>query len=364
MRAAFLDPRSVQMIRSMLADRDEEIVIYAIDVAAAIGRADLIGPELLGHASPNVRSKALELVPFDQPEIVRRLLADPDTAVRVKVVARICELEYKDRPMPAIQNFFNTGNVKLRVAAAACFSQHCDRSQAGVLRQMLTSLVEGLEENREEWKDIAEGFGHIRHPVAVDFHLSLLRHSDPGVKKRAIVAAGESQHRELAPFLIRLLPDTDFGSAAREALQNYKTAIVGTLGDVLHDANEDLEVRRQIPLVLAGIPHQATVNLLLEDLFDEDGLLRFRVISALNKLRVRDDKFHFDRERIERRIAEESAKILQYERDLALLYPDERRDLCASTAGKGPARKGKSVPASRPDPAAERGTRDPPCLDE
>jgi hypothetical protein len=72
------------------------------------------------------------------------------------------------------------------------------------------------------------------------------------------------------------------------------------------------------------------VDLLLEDLFDEDGLLRFRVISALNKLRMHEDNFHIDREQIGRRIEEESAKILQYESDLSLLYPKrDSRDLFA-----------------------------------
>jgi len=125
-----------------------------------------------------------------------------------------------------------------------------------------------------------------------------------------------------------LLSDTHWSADVRLCLREYGPRIIGTLADVLRDPTEDIEVRRNIPLVLAYYPQQESVDVLLEGLFDYDGLLRYRTIRSLVKLRMLDPDLQFDREKISLRLREESENTIWLRQVLGALYPkDESNDL-------------------------------------
>ena len=170
---------------------------------------------------------------------------------------------------------------------------------------------------------MAETLGEIPHPAAVDLHLRLFQHSDSAVKKQAILSAGRAGQRGLVPFLVPMLGDPRWAPDARLALREYGPRILGTLADVFKDPTENLEIRRNIPLVLAYIPHQESVEILLDGLFDYDGLLRFRAIRALGKLRVLDPDLRFDVQKVSLRIREECEHSLWFQQALPALYPTE-----------------------------------------
>jgi HEAT repeat protein len=202
-------------------------------------------------------------------------------------------------------------------------------SESAPIRRYLASVVGDIPEDSIRWKDVAEALGEIRHSTTLELHLKLLHHPNAEVRVEAVRSAGRAGHRALVPFLIRMLADRQFSAAAERTLQEFGPRIFGTLGDVLRDPGEPIDVRRAIPAVLAGIPHQDSVNLLLEALEDPDGKLRFEVIRALNKLRVREEAFRFDRGLLTRRIREDADKALAYRNALACLYPEPSRELLA-----------------------------------
>jgi hypothetical protein len=149
----------------------------------------------------------------------------------------------------------------------------------------------------------------------------LLQHADSTVKKAAIASAGRAGHRELVPFLIPLLGDSHYAPETRLALREYGPRILGTLADVFKDPAEDIEIRRSIPLVLAYIPQQESVDILLDGLFDYDGLLRYRAIRALGKLRLLDPDLHFDPQKVSLRLREEAENTIWHRQALTALYP-------------------------------------------
>ena len=172
--------------------------------------------------------------------------------------------------------------------------------------------------------------GEINHPAVVQLHARLMNHPNRFIRRNAIIAAGRSGHRDLVPILIQLLASRESSSMARKALQEYKDRILGTLMDILKDPGENIEIRRQLPLILEHIPSQNTVNVLIDALSDEDGLLRFRSIKALNRLRIGEQTFDFDVDAISSQIEIESEKVLWYKHSLSVLYSNkESRDLLA-----------------------------------
>ena len=330
-RSAFRDRGSLDALRAMLGERDEELVLYAMDVALSIGRKDLLPADLVKHPSPKVRLKAIEVVPLQEQELLERLRADPDVTVRAKVMARACVVGRPDSPLSLVYEQLAVPDIRLRLAALSCLAHQVGSNGTERLTRFLNAVVEDLEENSPRWKDVAEGLGEIHHAATLELHIRLLHHPNREVRKEAILSAGRVGHRDLVPVLVRLLDDREYSGAAQHALQEYGTRILGTLGDVLKDPSEPLEIRRAIPAVLGNIPHQDSVNLLLESLGDGDGLLRFRAIRALNRLRQKDENYQFDRDKISRRIRDDGEKTRGYQQALVRLYPDGKgEDLLAS----------------------------------
>ena len=321
LRAAFLEPASREAMRSMLRQKDEEVVLYAMELALAIGLKDLVTPDLFRHPSRLVRLKAVETAPLTDAETLERLLSDPDAAVRARMVARVCELDSPHRPMATIVKHLGAPDLRVRLASLACLAQHLGKAGTDTVRKHLTDIISELDDASGEWTDVAESLGEIPGTAALDLHVRLLHYADRDVRRRAVISAGRAQHRELVPILVRLLADRALAAEARDALRQYGARILGTLQDLLHDSREDIEVRRQIPLVLANIANQQSVDTLLDSLFEEDGLLRFRAIRALNKLRISGEPLRFDPEKISRRIREEGEKLDRYRHALATLYP-------------------------------------------
>jgi HEAT repeat protein len=178
-----------------------------------------------------------------------------------------------------------------------------------------------LGPDAREWEEVAEALGDIPHPEAAELHLRLLHQPDPSVKKAAILSAGRAGRRELVPFLMPLLRDLRWGADVRLCLREYGPRILGTLADVFKDPSEDIEIRRSIPLVLAYLPQQESVNILLDGLFDYDGLLRYRAIRALGKLRLLDPELRFDQRKVGLLLREESEDTMWCRQALAALYP-------------------------------------------
>jgi AAA family ATP:ADP antiporter len=322
LRMVFGDQGSVATLRTMLASRDEEVVLYAIDMALAIGRKDWVTSDLLNHPAPRVRLRALEVVAVSERELLARVQSESNSTVRASALLRASRVAQPGQPDALIAQLLSAPDLKVRLSALVCLARREDADR-GTIREVLDQTVGKLEPTSKEWKDVAETLGEIPHPAAVDLHLRLLQHSDPAVKKQAILSAGRAGRREPVPFLVPMLGDPRWAPDARVALREYGPRILGTLADVFKDPTENLEIRRNIPLVLAYIPYQESVEILLDGLFDYDGLLRFRAIRALGKLRVLDPDLRFDAQKVSLRIREECEHSVWFQQALAALYPRE-----------------------------------------
>jgi AAA family ATP:ADP antiporter len=322
LRLVFGDRGSVATLRPMLKSKDEEVVVYAMELALAVGHREWVPATLLNHPSPRVRLKAMEIVPLTGPEIVERVMLDTNSTVRARAVARVRELSEPERFEGTLSQFLQSPDMKVRLAALVHLAQTGGPEVSERLKSQLDLIAGGLSDDSPEWREVAEALGDMHHAAAVEYHVRLLHHPSRTVAKHAILSAGRAGRRELVPYLIRRLGDRRFASEARRALQDYGPRILGTLADILRDPAEDIEVRRNLPLVFSYMPHQESVDLLLECLFDFDGLLRYRAIRGLGKLRVINPELHFNSARVSLRIRDECELTLWYQQALAALYPE------------------------------------------
>jgi AAA family ATP:ADP antiporter len=318
----FSEAASVATLKTMLESRDEELVLSAMEMAAALRRPQWITPELINHPSPRVRAKAMQLAPLGDDELLERVKHDSDLSVRAGAMLRVArQTGGAGRPGRGLEEFLESPDLRVRLAALVGSAHVQDRLPPGTIRKALDRIAAELQPDSPAWVEVAEALGDIPSVEAAGLHLRLLQHSDPVVKKTAIRSAGRAGHRELVSFLIPLLSDPHWSSDVRLCLREYGTRIIGTLADRLRDPAEDIDVRRSIPLVLAYFPQQESVDVLLDGLFDYDGLFRYRTIRSLGKLRMLDPDLQFDREKVSLRLREESESTIWYGQALAALYP-------------------------------------------
>lgn len=322
-RTVFDNQLSIATLKSMLASPDEEVVMYAMETATALGRQSWIPRELATHRSARVRLKALEWAALTEEELLDRAKEDSNSTVRASAIMRASKLPVSGRAARGLDYFLESPDSRVRLSALVALSKERDGLSQGRTRQLLGDLFSELDPQSSEWKTVAGTLGEITSSEAAEFHLRLLQHADPAVRKEAILSAGRAGHREIVPFLIPLLADPRLAADVRVGLRDYGPRILGMLSDVFKDPTVELEIRRSIPLVLAYIPHQEAVDILLDGLFDYDSLLRYRAIRALGKLRLLDAELKFDTVKVSLRIREESETTLWHRQALAALYPSD-----------------------------------------
>lgn len=88
----------------------------------------------------------------------------------------------------------------------------------------------------------------------------------------------------LVPQVIALLGDDRTARAARAALRRVASDAAGQLGDALLNAKQPYRVRRRIPAILAAVPSERVVSILLGALVDERFEVRRRSAQALYAL--------------------------------------------------------------------------------
>jgi hypothetical protein len=116
------------------------------------------------------------------------------------------------------------------------------------------------------------------------------------VRRDAVRAAGRHGRRLLVPRMIELLGDGPTRDAAREGLAMFRDRVTGTLGDYLTDSGVSLEIRRELPRVLADIGTDQAARELLRYRERGDVRLAYRVLKAMNRIRSRDRSIRFPRD--------------------------------------------------------------------
>jgi hypothetical protein len=135
---------------------------------------------------------------------------------------------------------------------------------------------------------------------------------------------GKLRKRRLVPDLLDRLAHRELRTQSASALGEFGDTIVGALRDHLGDPSVAVEARREIPSIMVKIGTPAAAQVLMENLLERDTTLRFRIISALNKLQRLHPGIETDAQTLETVLA---AEILGHYRSYQIL------DKVGTTAG-------------------------------
>ena len=114
------------------------------------------------------------------------------------------------------------------------------------------------------------------------------------------------------PSLVSLLRNRRLKGRARAALVAYGEPVVDSLAFFLRDPEEDIWVRRHVPGTLAHIPSQKTVDVLVAALEERDGFIRYKVVTALERLRREHPELALKSETIEKLTIQEARRYFNF----------------------------------------------------
>jgi ATP:ADP antiporter, AAA family len=318
---AVLDRSTAELLATNLSASDPKDILYALSLFEVEQQraAHPAIPALLSHSSPEVRRKAIAILSTSRDPTVRpameRLLRDPDLNVRTEALLYLTHCAQVD-PLPLIEEVGDFADFSVRSGIVAFLARPGPAQNLEASRQMLAIMVgeNGAEAQRTK-VEAARLLGEL--PDCFDPSLStLLADTDTTVVREAIRSVGKLRKRRLVPELLDRLGHRELCPDAAKALGEFGDTIVGALRDHLGDYSIPIESRREIPSVLVRVGTPAAANVLMENLLESDTTLRFRTISALNKLCRRHPEIEADIQTLETVLA---AEILGHYRSYQIL---------------------------------------------
>lgn len=299
--AAGLERSAAELLAGKLAGGDPDEVVYALRLLATGGRhaAHPAVCGLLQHPFPAVRAEAIRVLDaagdLGAQSAIEKLLYDPDLSVRTQALLYVAHHARID-PLDRIEELGDFEDFSIRAAMVSFLAQPGATMNLEAARMLLDGMLADPDpRTRREAARLLELL-----PDEFDAQLrAVLDDSDPGQVRHGIRAVGALRKRSLVPYLVERLGDPELGADAAAALVAFGDRIVGTLRDQLSDPQTPIRIRRELPGVLASIGTRAAFQALGESVLDADTEVRYRVISALNKLQDLNPGWPLDRRMIE-----------------------------------------------------------------
>lgn len=281
-----------------LASKDRSSVLYALHLFDLIRK---------GRLTPEVK----------------RLISYKADEVRVASLGTLFE-QSETGLGPASQEELSEGGLEKEIAEIMALEAYqevmksyiektlSDRTEASAIARMEAAKAIGLMEPRS---------------AAASRLADFLEDDSVEVIRYAIESAASLKRKEDVPLLMSKLKNPSLRGDVSSALAQFGPKIIGTLGDYLADREEDPEVRRAVPGILARIGTPEAVEFLSQELVGAEAELAAEIIDSLDRLRAENPQIQFPENQIRQRLREEIRS-----RCLRLVRADEPK---AAGGGEG-----------------------------
>ena len=277
LRAALGEEEAARTLGSAIAHPDPDQALFGLYL---LGEGTL--PDLtpaLEHASPAVRTRALELLSSRRAsgyeEAARGLLDDTDDDVREAAIVylRRCGLESVERASVEVL----PEDLPFSEAVVALGAPE----QAAAAVRHIEARLQG--EGADRLGDI-QLLGAAPPEAAALLLSPLIDHEDDAIRAAAIRAAGRAGAVKLVPRLAERLGDRHWRAAATSALSDMGPEATMALVRELDDAHISLAAKRAI-IRLAGASAHAPVAASIEPLLEAERSIAWPAARALSRLR-------------------------------------------------------------------------------
>ena len=278
------DESSVRVLRQTLQADDTMQVVHALTLLPQVSHRDW-GPEvaaLLDHANPQVRGMALEYLgraaARSYADPVRALLADPDADVQAAAIETLCALEGLEAVRQVLP-FLEYDDPHIRAVTVLGLVKHTGLDGLLHTGEVFKALLDHRDARaRLEGVRVLETLqvSSFYHPL-----VALLQDPDREVQIGALRAAARVKAPELVDYLLPKLAEPHARWHAIQAVVHCIGADLDRMAALLDDADQPVEVRRQLTAVLRQQGSQEAAAVLAAHLNAPDELLRADVYQAL-----------------------------------------------------------------------------------
>jgi AAA family ATP:ADP antiporter len=308
--APVLDRSTLEIFAQNIIPSDPHAILYALSLFEVSGRgaSHPAVRELLNHPSPEVRQRTLSLLSAAGDKYVlprvEQLLHDPRLEVRTEALLYLTHHAHVD-PLVLIEELGDFPDFSIRSAMVAFLARPGETQNLAAARTLLDSMARESGPGAARTRLEAARLLSVLPDVFDEQARLLVSDDDWEVARAAIRSVGAHGKRRLVFRVLDRLGEPELVAACADALAMFGDRIVGLLRDHLSDSSVPLAVRREIPDVLVRIGSLAAQRALLENLLESDAGLRFRVLSALNKMRRDHPELTMDTQMIETVLAAE-----------------------------------------------------------
>lgn len=315
------DAATLEALVAGLGSADRREVCHSLDLLGSHGKGFLVPPTMLAHPEPDVRLRTLEILRRDGRRQavpwVEQLLSDPEPAVRTLAFRTLAALVPESLAREMGERLLDS-DPRVRSVAVAYLASHADPAWQERADSSLVQMI--ADPDIEVRQEAARAIGELDEPRFQAGLVQLLYDPDLEVIRAAIGAVEARCGRGCTsplyvPILVSHLHQRKLKHEARATLVSYGESIIPALQHFLFDNNENIWVRRALPLTIARIGGPAALASLTEALGARDPFQRAKVIRALAELRPDDGPFDVDRQVIETVIGSECREIARLRLD-------------------------------------------------
>jgi ATP:ADP antiporter, AAA family len=294
----FNDPAMVRLLEETTVTGHPRQICYALKLLAEVTDYDLtpVLGRLVTNPAPAVRAKVFELAWFTGfDELLPAAVAELQTAERghrnpALKPAVDCVLAFSDQPQNRAREFLDHPNMRAGEAVLECLRAYPEWTHAVITDDWLSKAVHDADHERRYLAAVAIGVGGEEGSIWLP---KLMADPDLEVVGAACRSAGGLRNRACVDAIVGRLADARMRGVAIQSLTAYGSGIVGFLGDVLGDESVSPIVRRQIPRVLKQLLDQASVDVLVKSIAQQDLSVRLAVLKALSTMREQAPRLHY-----------------------------------------------------------------------
>lgn len=284
-----LDSTTSNILMSKLRSADTNDILQALSLYE-MGQHRLVSGAiqgLLDHPFPSIRSKAIsvlrEVGDTSVRETILKLLHDEDLNVRTEGLRFLSVHDHID-PIAMIAELGEFADFSICSATVAFLARPGEAQNIDAARVMLDVMVGDFGKtgvpSRHAAAQLIGSLPDYFEPQLV----KLLKDNDVEVARQAMRSFGNLRKQNLILIVIERLEDPALREEALDALAKFENSILDTLRGYLDDSALRIEIRRRVPEVLLRIGTPEASRALADKVLQADSVLRFRIISALNKL--------------------------------------------------------------------------------
>jgi AAA family ATP:ADP antiporter len=304
-----LDMASLETLITVLDSDNDDEVVAALDVLEGEGKTRLVPGFILYHPSEKVVDRALALLVragrSNVVPLVRRLLSHSSESIRAAAVATLSTLAFDEQELRSMLSHEESAAVRATIMVNLIAS----RSIVGMDAQATLEAI--IVHGRPDEKiALAQAIARRNAPDFNDTVRRLAEDGDVAVRLAIVHAFGPLVNPDLLPVLLKLLAYENTLTTSQSALVRYGRPGLDFLLEKLGDGSVEPLARWQIPstLVMFDAP-EITASELLSRLVDEsDGMLRYRMILALEDILDDYPTIELDRKLLDHAIARNTSR--------------------------------------------------------